>query len=125
LIANQPSARKSRSRGQRNDVLWAGNGLCHICGKRINPVRDEWEVEHTVPIALGGADFGPNVRPAHSACHAAKTQADVKQIAKAKRVAAKHEGTFRPTRHPLSHPHLKRGVNGKVVRRDAGGDCNV
>jgi len=84
--------RRSISRTERVRIFEAAQGLCHICGEAIDGTRERWDVDHVVPLQLGGDDHGDNLQPAHVACHATKTPADVKQIAKAKRVHAKHIG---------------------------------
>lgn len=73
-------------------VFEAHGGICHLCGAKIDGTREPWELEHIIPIALGGADDETNAKPAHVACHRAKTTQDVAQIAKANRVRAKHFG---------------------------------
>ncbi|KAB2858644.1 MAG: HNH endonuclease [Sphingopyxis terrae] len=115
-------SRKSLTEGQRIDVLHAHGGRCYLCGEIINLARgDRFEVEHPVPLALGGGDTAREWRPAHVACHLEKTREDHRRIAKAKRVAAKHAGTFPKPKHrlPGHKGHwLKRKVGGTVVRRD-------
>lgn len=116
--------RRKLTKKQRLDVFSAHSGRCHICGVTINLAKgDEFEVEHVVAFGLGGADDPSNWRPAHPDCHAVKTRSDVTRIAKAKRVKAKHEGTFRPARHKLpggKGHYLKKKVGGATVRRDTG-----
>ncbi|WP_126975607.1 HNH endonuclease [Frigidibacter oleivorans] len=114
-------SRRSLSKGQRIDVLAAASGVCHICGDRINPVRERWEVEHVIPLALGGSDDVENMRPAHRACHAGKTRRDVGVIAKAKRVAQKHAGTFRPARHKLPPSRPLPGTKASGLRKKLNG----
>lgn len=117
------SDRHSFTRSQRIDVLHAASGICHWCGLTINSARESFEVEHVIPLALGGSNETANLRPIHQGCHREKTRGDVKKIAKAKRVKAKHNGTFRPPRHivPGSKAHtFKKKLNGEVVRRDTG-----
>lgn len=92
--------RRTISRTERVRIFETAGGICHICGQPIDGVRERWDVEHVIPLALGGDDHGENLRPAHVACHAGKTPEDVRQIAKAKRVAAKHMGARPKTRMP-------------------------
>jgi 5-methylcytosine-specific restriction enzyme A len=92
--------RRSISRTERVRIFERAGGLCHICNGRIDGTRERWDVEHVVPLQLGGDDHGDNLQPAHVGCHAGKTAQDVAQIAKAKRVRAKHLGADRP-RHKL------------------------
>jgi 5-methylcytosine-specific restriction endonuclease McrA len=72
--------------------LWETcGGVCHICEQKIR-VGERWDVEHIIPLAMGGADDESNMAPAHAACHAPKTVEDVGRIAKAKRQKARHIG---------------------------------
>ena len=61
---------------QRLRIFEAAAGLCHICGGRIDGTRERWDVEHVIPLALGGEDADHNIRPAHAACHRAKSARD-------------------------------------------------
>lgn len=62
--------------------------VCHLCGNRIDPVRDRWEAEHPTPHANGGEE----VLPAHESCHHPKTARDLHEIARGKRQADRHFG---------------------------------
>ncbi|RMD90729.1 MAG: HNH endonuclease [Alphaproteobacteria bacterium] len=112
--------RRSMSRTRRLRIFEAASGICHICGQRIDGTREPWEVEHIVPIQLGGEDEDANCAPAHVACHRAKTREDVARIAKAKRVRAKHLGAHRPraTLPGSRASRWKRKISGEVVRRN-------
>ncbi len=105
---------------QRLRIFEAAAGLCHICGGRIDGTRERWDVEHVIPLALGGEDADHNIRPAHVACHRAKSARDAAVLAKSNRVRAKHHGA-RTARHPLPGSKAsawKRRLDGTVVRRD-------
>lgn len=105
---------------RRAEVFLAADGTCHICSEKISDA-EKWEVEHVIPIQLGGEDDIPNTQPAHVSCHKAKTKTDITQIAKAKRVEKKHNGTFRPPRNivPGSRAsRFKKKLNGKVEIRE-------
>lgn len=115
--------RWSLSRKQHLAVHHAHGGICHICGEGINLAREKFEVEHVIPLALGGADSFANLRPAHIGCHAEKTASDVRKIAKAKRVRAKHDGTFRKPRFIVPGSvasRFKKCLNGAVIDRATG-----
>lgn len=102
-------------------VFEAHGGRCHICGEKIDGTREPWELEHIVPIALGGADDETNAAPAHVSCHKPKTARDVAQIAKANRVRAKHNGAKAAPKSPLPGSRggkWKRKISGEIVRRD-------
>lgn len=104
---------------QRLKVFEAHAGLCHICGGIIDGTREAWEIEHLIPLALGGDDDEGNVAPAHKACHSVKTSKDRGQIAKANRVRAKHLGAGKAGTIPGSKgTRWKRKVDGTVVPRD-------
>ena len=94
--AAQMTRRMSPSRRAR--IFANAGGVCHICGEPIDGIRDAWEVEHIIPYALTRDDTDENLAPAHARCHAVKTKQDVTRIAKAKRVAAKHNGAHRTKR---------------------------
>lgn len=67
-------------------------GICHLCGHKIDAVREKWEREHVIPLAMGGADEPSNQRPAHKSCHRVKTDKDLNELARAKRRQANHLG---------------------------------
>lgn len=108
------TARRSLSPLQRLKIFEAAKGVCHLCEQRIQ-VGQAWEVEHVRPLALGGSDDESNMRPAHKACHKDKTKTDAASWSKAKRVKAKLYGIKR--RSSLSHPTLRKKMNGEVVLR--------
>ena len=96
-------------------------GRCHLCGLKIDGTREPWQLEHLIPLAMGGADDETNVAPAHVDCHARKTTKDRAQIAKANRVRAKHNGAIAAPKATLPGSRgskWKRKVSGAVVRRD-------
>jgi 5-methylcytosine-specific restriction endonuclease McrA len=54
-------------------------GRCHLCGKQVckkhygqHGARGAWEVDHSVPRALGGTYHGNNLRAAHTICNRSK-----------------------------------------------------
>jgi 5-methylcytosine-specific restriction endonuclease McrA len=93
--------------------------ICHLCGQRISPARDLWEADHIRRHAEGGEESVENLWPAHEACHKAKSRKDTTDIAKGKRVAAKHYGIKRTAR-PIAGSRStkwKKKMNGQVVPR--------
>lgn len=91
--------RRSLSPTARLRIFTDHGGQCAICGHVIDGVREPWELDHEIPLALGGEDTEKNLRPVHARCHrgaSSKTSDDVKTIAKAKRVERKHLGAHRP-----------------------------
>lgn len=97
-------------------VFEDAGGLCHICGLKI--FGKGWEVEHVIPLALGGADDANNMRPAHDHCHGEKTKADNASWSKAKRMKAKHYGIRKKSTWPTGRDGpFKALVGGGVERR--------
>lgn len=81
---------------RRARIFESAGGICHICGDKIDGIREKWEVEHVIALEISRDDTDDNLRPAHVACHKAKTKEDAGTIAKAKRVHRKHTGAHRP-----------------------------
>lgn len=115
------TTRRHISTTERAAIFASAEGKCHLCGDKIDGTRDRWEVEHIIPLAMGGdEDRGsPNLQPAHVSCHAAKTLLDVTAIAKAKRLEARHSGALRKRSViPGSKGSaFKKRIDGTVVRR--------
>jgi 5-methylcytosine-specific restriction protein A len=111
------SRRMSPSRRAR--IFAAHDGMCHLCGQPIDGTRERWDAEHVVPYALTRDDSDDNLAPAHVACHAVKSKADVTAIAKAARVSRKHIGAHRPagTLPGSKSTRWKRKLDGTVVPR--------
>src|SRR5688500_11757552 len=97
LVAERTMKRGSISPMRRLRIFEAAMGRCHICQHAIRGVTEPWDVEHVIPLALGGLDGDDNMRPAHKACHAGKSKTDVASIAKAKRMKARHIGIKKPS----------------------------
>ncbi|MFE3837320.1 HNH endonuclease [Pseudogemmobacter sonorensis] len=95
--------RRSISRTERVRIFDGAQGRCHICGEKIDGTYEAWDVEHVIPLELGGDDHGDNLQPAHRRCHAEKTKGDVRQIAKAKRVRANHIGARPRPKKPIPY----------------------
>ena len=91
------TARKSISRTVRARVFDKAQGLCHLCGGKID-VADKWDVDHILALALGGADNESNFAPAHKKCHQRKSAGDVGMIRKADRQRAAHIGAKGPSK---------------------------
>jgi len=103
-------ARKmSQTRARR--ILARQGGHCAACGKLMG----EFHIDHIIPIALGGADDDGNVEAiCATPCHAIKTKADVKAIAKAKRLERGPQPSKRPMKSQGFDKTRSRGFDGKV-----------
>ena len=102
-------ARMSTTR--RKAIFRDKHGCCHICGWIIR-IGESWEVEHIIPLAMGGVDDESNWSPAHTKCHRWKTAQDLEDLGRAKRREAKHLGAAR-SRNPIRG---WRKFNGTAVR---------
>lgn len=84
--------RLRRSTKDRARLFEAHNGICHLCGGKIQ-AGQAWEWSHPIPLAAGGADDLDNAAPAHAKCHKHQTSNfDAPLIAKVRRNNAKHIG---------------------------------
>lgn len=84
--------RKAMSPMRRLRIWEAHKGVCVLCKRKIDGVRERWIVEHIRALVLGGADEDANCGPAHESCGTVKTKADNASWTKAKRVKSKHLG---------------------------------
>lgn len=74
-------------------------GRCEVCGMKI---IGRAEFDHIVPLAIGGESTLTNLQVTCPKCHRIKTgKVDVPRIAKTKRIAAKHNGTWPKSPTPL------------------------
>lgn len=90
-------ARRRFTDKDRTCIFAANKGCCHLCGGKIDGVREAWEIEHVIAWELTRDDSDDNLRPAHVSCHKIKThQEDRPAINQAKRREAKHTGVKRP-----------------------------
>lgn len=86
--------RKGFTTKQRAAVFLESGGICHICQGKIQ-VGQAFDIDHVIPLALGGTNEPDNLRPVHVRCHRgtdSKTSDDVKAISRADRLAKKHFG---------------------------------
>lgn len=115
------TARRALSAKERLRLFTLHNGICHLCETKIHGIREAWEIEHRLALALGGADDDENRHPAHVKCHKIKTAADVGRLAKADREKARHLGAKAPSRTPLPcgrKSRWKRTVAGRTILRE-------
>lgn len=76
------------------------------------------EIDHVIPLILGGSHRETNLQLLCNECHAAKTKLDVKLKAKVARVRQRHLGIRKPSRFPGSRDSgWKKKIDGSVVRR--------
>lgn len=100
--------RKPISTSKRVKIFESANGVCHLCGGKIQ-AGEAWDVSHEIPLAIGGADDDLNRLPAHRKCHRQHTvTVDTPRIAKTKRQYASHIGAKQPARNIQSAGFPKR-----------------
>lgn len=107
-------ARLEFSRKVRNQVFERANGHCENkrCGAVLKP--GEGEYDHILPAEFGGEATVANCMLLCRPCHKAKTARDIKRIRKSDRQRDKARGTFK-RKTSLSHPYLKKKINGDVI----------
>lgn len=93
-------------------------GRCHVSGRKIMP-GEPWELDHKIALINGGEHRESNLFPALRDKHRAKTAQDVAEKAVSAHKRKKHLGISK-SRHRLSHPRLKRRMDGTVVDRQTG-----
>lgn len=116
---NRPAVeieRRSVSAGTKAKVLAATN---HVCARPGCQDRAT-DVDHILPLWLGGSNREKNLEPLCAAHHSAKTKAEATLRAKAKRNEARMNGT-RMERKPIPSRgfdrSLSKGFDGVVRPR--------
>lgn len=72
------------------------NGVCYLSGIKIAS-GVKWELEHKVPLSMGGKHSEDNLFPALVGPHKEKTKAEASIRAKADAIAKKAAGITAPT----------------------------
>ena len=127
-------ARRRITAALRIRVFDRHDGVCHLCGVRIDPLHEPWDVEHVKPLWLDGADDETNMAPEHRGgeCHGRKTAEEATVRAKGTRVRARHLGAHKSRRPmagwrkfdgtPVTNPKLKRQQGGRDDEGDDPGE---
>lgn len=106
------------------EARWeALQGLCVMCRLPVAHSGPETIWDHFSALWISGDNSDANFFPIHAdPCNKIKTRQDHKTIAKTKRQATKHEGTFRKKGRKLEgrgfDKRLRRKFSGEVVKRD-------
>lgn len=109
--------RKAMGQSRRARVLARFGGKCAYPGCEIS---DSLQIDHTIPIALGGLEDDANLRPLCNYHHIQKTKLDVKMIAKAKRIIKRDAGEGRMKRPIQSRGFSKPSTPVKIPSRPFG-----
>ena len=95
-------------------------GTCAACAQKIEAGK-VWDIDHILPLALGGTNKPDNLQILCKPCHRTKTtQSDIPRIAKTKRLKASHLGARAPSTRPIPgsrHSPWKRKMDGSVLKR--------
>ena len=114
------TAQRARLSPRARLAIWErAEGICVLCDRTIDGVRERWIIEHIRALELGGEDKPDNMGPAHEACARAKTRDDHQRAAKAKRQKIRHLGADQ-TKRPLPYgrqSRWKKKIDGTIVPR--------
>ena len=95
-------------------------GICSDCNRKIEAGK-AWDIDHILPLAMGGTNAPENLQILCRPCHRSKTShSDIPCIAKTKRLKARHLGARAPSTRPIPGSRRspwKRKMDGSVVRR--------
>ena len=117
---NRPPRRPVFSTSFRLNLFLKRKGSCASCHQKIDAGK-AWDIDHILPLALGGTNEPENLQILCRPCHQSKTsQSDIPRIAKIKRLKARHLGARSPSTRPIPGSRRspwKRKLDGSVVRR--------
>ena len=117
---NRPTRRHVFSTSFRLNLFLKRKGTCASCSQKIDAGK-AWDIDHILPLALGGINDFENLQILCKPCHQSKTsQSDIPRIAKTKRLKARHLGARSPSTRPIPGSRRspwKRKLDGSVVRR--------
>jgi len=94
------------------------NGICNKCSVRIIPGA-EWDIDHIIPLILGGEHRESNFQVLCKFCHKEKTKNDVAEKTKSYKKKLKHYG-LKESRTPMPFGRKskwRKKINGQIVPR--------
>ena len=116
----QMPPRRSLSTRARLDLFLQAKGRCASCTLPIAPGKG-WDIDHIIPLALGGSDTPDNLQILCRICHSTKTaKHDVPAIAKTERIRARHLGA-KVARRPMPFGRaspFKKTIYGIILKRN-------
>lgn len=84
LIA--PTKRKKMTKARAAKIFLREQGQCYLCKRKLRVGVDSYQIEHPVPLALGGSDADEDLRVVCIPCHKPKTATDAASKAKRDRL---------------------------------------
>jgi 5-methylcytosine-specific restriction endonuclease McrA len=67
MKAAKPVTKRSTPRGKARQKVWeTTSGTCHVCGGSLG---SKWQVDHVVPVRLGGQSKSNNYLPICGECN--------------------------------------------------------
>jgi 5-methylcytosine-specific restriction enzyme A len=109
--------RKPLTAKQKLKLFVEHQGICCVCGLKIDGVKEAWD-EHVNPLWRGGTNEWKNRAVAHVKCARAKTSEESPERSKGERVSEFHFGAkTRGTWGTGRNTKWKRKMNGETVRR--------
>lgn len=110
--------RRHISTTERTRIWERFNRTCQMC---FQPTGVKgFDLDHNIPLEIGGDDTEDNLRPLCRPCHKLKTKGDISDIRRAQRREAGHNGAKAPPRRPLPGSKAsgwKQKLSGGWVRR--------
>lgn len=130
----EATVRQKISNHRRDLVLERQSRICPMCEKPLPSTEmpsgvegvpgwtmtGPFELDHQIPIELGGSNDVENLQALCVPCHKAKTRSDIKAIAKARRLRKKADPAQRKAPSMVSRGFDKsksRKMNGEVVTK--------
>lgn len=110
----EATPRRSMTPARRKRIL-ARHG--DVCAYPECEIVTGLEVDHIVCLELGGRDVDDNCEGLCAHHHKIKTARDLKLIAKARRIRKRDAGIKPRKGRSLSHPFLRKRMDGVVVPR--------
>ena len=120
LTLTRTVRRPTFSTSFRLNLFLMRKGLCAACSQKIDAGK-AWDIDHILPLALGGTNAPENLQILCRPCHRAKTtHSDIPRISKTKRLKARHLGARATSTRPIPgsrHSPWKRKMDGSLVSR--------
>ncbi len=95
-------------------LIKAQKGKCKYCGLTFKP-GDIWEVDHIIPLSLGGKDEYKNLQLLHKHCHDSKTREDGSTQKRGTGAHVKSPLIEEPDEVKVSRPVLKTSSSRKGI----------